>query len=760
MRFQPIAIAGLESGAPARDWSPARRQGTGVRRAGVTARVILLAAGLGVGVAAGVGAQPAESDRPTATAVRIETPPRVDGVLDEPFWDRIPPVTGFRQRDPVDGAPASERTEVRIAYDEQALYFGFTFFDSEPDRIRRSILHRGGRIDKDDRVIIGLDTYLDRRNAYIFEVGAPGTQDDALLADESLDREDWNWDGVFTTETRVTPDGWVLEMRIPFTTIRFADVESPVMGIAFSRSIRRKNETVTWPHIGQDYRSGIAQVSQYADLVGLTGIRRGRRVEVRPYGLVGAQQFAGEGGFTGQTTGGADLKYGITPNLTIDLTWNTDFAQVESDNVQINLTRFSLFYPEKREFFLERAGLFQFGDSGSTTVFFSRRVGLETDIQGGGRLTGQVGRFSVGALALRTADGGDGLPSAWNSVGRVQLNLTERATAGIIGTSLDRGDGHSSRAAGADFVTRFWSSSSFRMWGARLWESASEEEDGGGSGWRAGAGAADLDLQNDRYGLKLNRTVVGKDFNPALGFARRRDMDQWSAWGGFQPRFESSRWARRFSVWGGGGSTHGTGGELQSRNVDGNASLAFESGESVYFRLNQRFERLHEPVAISGRVLPAGDYDFRSWETGGRTNDSRMFSAFLSGSGGEFWGGERTRLGAGITLITGPHLTAGAQVDRSDISLPVTDGDFTATLFGLNLDGAVSRKLFASALIQWDDFSKELQANVRVDWIHTPGSDLFIVLDTGYLTDGDLDPRIERWTRRTGVVKLTWLRTF
>ena len=182
-----------------------------------------------------------------ARAVRIETPPRVDGVLDESFWAQIRPVTGFRQRDPVDGAPASERTEVRIAYDNDALYFGFTFFDSEPHRINRAILDRGGRISKDDRVVIALDTYLDRRNGYIFEVGALGTQDDALFTDESLDRPNWNWDGVFTTETTVNAEGWVLEMAIPFTTIRFADVEEPVMGIAFQRSIRRKNETSSGP---------------------------------------------------------------------------------------------------------------------------------------------------------------------------------------------------------------------------------------------------------------------------------------------------------------------------------------------------------------------------------------------------------------------------------------------------------------------------------------------------------------------------------
>ena len=384
-----------------------------------------------------------------ARAVRIETPPRVDGVLDEPFWAGIPPVTGFRQRDPVDGAPASERTEVRIAYDRDALYFGFTFFDSEPHRINRVILDRGGRISKDDRVVIALDTYLDRRNGYIFEVGALGTQDDALFTDESLDRPDWNWDGVFTTETTVNAEGWVLEIAIPFTTIRFADVEEPVMGIAFQRSIRRKNENVFWPHIGQDFVGGIAQASQYATLTGLKDVRRGHRLEVKPFATLGGQALAGEPDVERQSEAGLDLKYGLTSNLTLDLTWNTDFAQVETDNVQINLTRFDLFFPEKREFFLERAGLFEFGTRGETAVFFSRRVGLEGDIQGGARLTGQAGPISIGALALRTggtldsdsATGGSGVPAAWNSVLRLQANLRERTTAGVIATSLDRAGG-------------------------------------------------------------------------------------------------------------------------------------------------------------------------------------------------------------------------------------------------------------------------------------------------------------------------------
>ena len=699
-----------------------------------------------------------------ARAVRIETPPRVDGVLDEPFWARIRPVTGFRQRDPVDGAPASERTEVRIAYDENALYFGFTFFDSEPHRINRAILDRGGRISKDDRVVIALDTYLDRRNGYIFEVGALGTQDDALFTDESLDRPDWNWDGVFTTETTVNAEGWVLEMAIPFTTIRFADVEEPVMGIAFQRSIRRKNETVLWPHIGQDFVGGIAQASQYATLTGLKDIRRGHRLEVKPFATLGGQQLAGEPDFERQSKAGLDLKYGLTSNLTLDLTWNTDFAQVETDNVQINLTRFDLFFPEKREFFLERAGLFEFGTRGETEVFFSRRVGLDGDIRGGARLTGQAGPISIGALALRTggtlpdsgAGTGDGeVPAAWNSVLRLQANLRERTTAGVIATSLDRAGGGSNRVAGADFHTRFWSSSAFRVWGARLWDSRA-----GGSGPGNQAARAELDLENDRYALSLDRVHVGKDFDPALGFLRRRDMDEWSLWGGFRPRFESSGWARRFSVWGGGVRTRGTGGELQSERLSSNADLLFESGERVSVVVDDRFERLHGPASISGRILPPGDYHFRFWEAFTSTNESRTLSVSLEGSRGDFWSGRRTRYGGRGVVKTGPHLTVGARLARNKVSLPVTDGDFTTTLIAVDLVGAVSRKLFAGALVQWDSLSRELQANIRVDWIHTPGSDLFLVLDTGYITDDTLDPRFDPWTRRTAVAKLTWLKAF
>jgi hypothetical protein len=235
----------------------------------------------------GAAAQDPSPSELTIRAVRAPHPPTIDAVLDEPFWHEIEPVTDFRQRVPVDGAPSSELTEFRVAFDENNLYFAVVLHDRDPAGIRRSILHREGRIDQDDNIRIGLDTYHDRRNAYIFEINPLGTQGDALIADESMTLADWNWEGVYQSQGRITEDGWVVEAAVPFTTIRFADTDAPEMGILIERTIRRKNEMVYFPHIGQEVRSALTQVSRYATLTGLEGLRRGRYMEVKPFAITG-----------------------------------------------------------------------------------------------------------------------------------------------------------------------------------------------------------------------------------------------------------------------------------------------------------------------------------------------------------------------------------------------------------------------------------------------------------------------------------------
>ena len=695
-----------------------------------------------------------------AVAVPIPSPPVIDGVLDEPFWALVQPVTGFLQRDPVDGAPASEKTEVRIAYTPTALYFGMTMHDSEPNLIRGNILQRGGWIDKDDNIRIALDTYDDDRNAYMFEVGVLGTQDDALISDESS--TDWNWDGIYTTEARITEEGWVLEIEIPFTTIRFDDTEAPEMGIAIARTIRRKNESVFWPHIGQEYRSGIVQVSRYARMTGLRDLQKSRHIELKPHAISGAT-YTSENGNDTRINAGIDIKASFTSNSTLDLTYNTDFAQVEADNVQVNLTRFSLFFPEKREFFLERAGLFQFGAPRETEVFFSRRVGLAADILGGGRFTGQAGPISIGAMSLRTA--GINVPGsvsdppntgagAWNLVTRVRGNVLPRMTVGGIVTSKETVAGHN-RVAGADLQSRFWSSSSFLLWAAKVWDS-----DYAGSDGSSVAGQAELMLQNDRYIFEITRTVVGEAFDPALGFVPRPDQKRWGGQVGVQPRFENSSWARQFFLALGANHIQGIDGEKQSHFRRLTARLDFQSGDRANLALTERFEGLSEHARINGRMVSAGDYRFRRLSAGFTPDRARSVGLKFNAALGDFWSGTRTELGGGVVWIANKHLTVDGSVSWNDISLPVPDGDFTTTLISTRLEAALSRKLFAYALVQWDDVSQTLQSNIRVDWIHTPGSDLFVVLDTGYLT-GPLElPRDPRWLRRTGIIKLTYLKAF
>ncbi len=277
--------------------------------------------------------------RPEVVAVRTDQLIEIDGSLDEDVWRSIVPVTEFVQRLPQDGAQPSEKSEMRILYNDNYLYFGFTFFDSDPEKVRATILNRGGWIHRDDKLEIALDTYLDRRNAYLFEMNPLGTQDDALISDENKPSTDeWAWDGVYISEGRVTNFGWVLEVAIPWNTLRFPNKDDLTMGLAVKRYINRKNESVMWPHIGLEYSSDVYQVSQYANLTGLKNIKRGNDIKIKPFGITGSQKqiIDNENLSDDLGTAGIDLYYGLRSDLTLNLTYNTDFAQVEADNAQIN----------------------------------------------------------------------------------------------------------------------------------------------------------------------------------------------------------------------------------------------------------------------------------------------------------------------------------------------------------------------------------------------------------------------------------------
>lgn len=641
----------------------------------------------------------------------------------------------------------SEETEMRIAYDSKYLYLGFTFHDKNPELIRASILNRGGWLHRDDFVWIGLDTYHDRRNAYFFEMNPLGTQDDALITDEnkpSLD--EWAWDGVYISEGRITDVGWILELAIPWTTVRFPDKEDVTMGIAVMRQINRKNESVIWPHIPLEYNSGIFQVSQYADLTGLKNLRRGKNIKIKPYGIGGGQEQETENGKISESieNAGVDLYYGLRSNLTLNLTYNTDFAQVEADNVQINLTRFNLFYPEKREFFLTRAKLFAFGNPRQTELFFSRRIGLNQDVLGGARFLGQIGKTSIGALNIHTR-AENGLPATAYSALRLRSDVRERTTVGAIMTDVSSGDASNS-VLGIDGQMRFWGSSSLSAWYGQVQDSNLENS--------ASASMLRLDLKNDRYFLSTGQHRVDKEFQPALGFVQRRDMLGTGIMAGFTPRVGDGdelirQW--RFTVY--ARDVRNLKGVHETAVLRGGVEALLESKDRVGLSVINNRERLLNSFYLKNGVeISAGDYSDRKVQLTMKSSQSRPMWGDLRLEKGDYFGADQAVVAGSIGKRFSNHLTLYTALNRNIINMP-EQGEFTADVYGVIAEMALNRKWFGKALIQYDNFSEQLQIYWRINWIHTPGSDLFIVLNQRY----DLSGRDNDLIQQAQVLKLTYL---
>ncbi len=728
--------------------------------------------GIVITTMASINAQPFKEtpDLPfEITATFTEEAPRIDGKLDDNIWQQIPPITNFIQLWPQEGATATESSEVRIAYDRRFLYFAFKFYDKNPELIRAMNLERGGRNDRDDHAYIGLDTYMDKRNAYLFEMNALGTQDDATITDEKLSIDGFSWDAVFDSETVITDDGWTLEVSIPFRQLRFPKGDDLSFGLMLSRMINRKNERVIWPNIGLEYGSAaagfpaLAAISQYGILKGLKNIRRGKNIEIKPYIIMGAdknrpnlEQEETDNNFN--MDAGIDFKYSIASNLTLDLTVNTDFAQVEADNVQVNLTRFSLFFPEKREFFLERSGLFEHGNSRSTQTFFSRRIGLTNQILAGARMTGQVGPISVGLLNIETGEKmgqifGD--QSANNTVTRLRTKLFKRSTIGGIFTNFQNNERYN-RALGFDVQHRFWSSSEFTTWYTKVWDTDPNRTDA--------AGHASLSLRNDLYGAGFSYTNVGENYNPALGFVRRLNMRQYNSNLIYSPVFKDENFAiRRLTFQSSYDYIEGQDKDKQSTELEFSAKAEFDKRDQITARYQRQFERLTHPFFIRPDAgIPVGDYTFSRFNLSGSTDQSRRASASASVSFGGFFNGNRTTLGGSVSFRQSKHLAVEARVNYSLIDLPIDNGEFSATTLSTSILGAVNKDLFAKALIQYDNFTRNLQANIRLDWIHTPGSDLFLVYNTSYHFVGDqdqvFDPRRNLvMNDALGILKLTYL---
>ncbi len=651
--------------------------------------------------------------------VRIGEPPRIDGRLDEPWWTDIEPVTDLRQLEPDNGAPITERTEIYLAYDDAFLYFGVRAFDSEPDRIVARQFERDSDLDADDSISIGIDSLNDNRTAFAFQTNVLGTQRDLEMTEAGA--FNMPWDTIWYSAGNIDELGYTLEIAIPFFALRFRPGDDIEMGIILERIIRRKNEKANWPELSRDYN--FASISRYARMVGFEGIGRGVGLELKPYGTGGYSEVPDERLWDADA--GLDVKWGITSNLTADLTLNPDFAQVESDALQINLTRFSLFFPEKRDFFLESADLFSFGLPREAEIFFSRRIGIregrEVPIIAGARTYGLVGKTNLGLMTMQTSSTDDFATENF-SVARVRQNVFGRSYVGGIFTSRRGDPDQQDTTLGGDFNFTFGINT--RIAGAVARSDRPGSTSGGN--WFANLTAAQA---VDFYEWYAQYTDTGENFHPGIGFVRRPDMRRLLANVHVKPR-PGWRGVRQLVLGLLYGRVENHSGELETQIFRPGFVTIFQSEDVLNAFYSDRFERVPFPFSVSpGVVIPAGDYTNRQFQILYTSGRSRWWSVDAGHTQGGFYDGDLRSTTLNLTVSPVPRIRVSTQNQFDDVDVP--SGSFDSLISRLFFSYYFSPELTTRLGVQYSSLFEESVLNFRVRWIYTPGSEAWVVYDEG-----------------------------
>ncbi len=673
--------------------------------------------------------------RATIRAVRITDRLRIDGQLDEAVYRDIQPIDGFIQTEPNGGQPATERTEAWIFFDDDTLYVAARCYDSQPESrwVANEMRRDSMNVVRNENFAIYFDTFYDRRNAFLFEISPIGGVYDATVTNE---RPPGNteWNPVWERKAGRFDGGWTAEMAIPFRSLRYKPGRSQVWGVNLRRTVRWKNEESFVARMPPNTGSVIFQISLGATLVGLDVPPGSRNVEVKPYAISSlttdtratppvSNDGTGDAGF--------DVKYGVTQNLTADFTYNTDFAQVEVDEQQVNLTRFSLFFPEKREFFLEGQGIFDFGGAGTSggsipLLFFSRRIGLAGNravpILAGGRLTGKVGRTTVGLLDVRSRDDEASGSLATNfTVVRVKQDVFRRSSVGALFTdrSVSLNGPGSSNAYGADAVIGLYDN-----WTINTSLARAGTPDGGGddTSYRA-----QLSYNGDRYGVGVERLAVGADFMPEVGYVRRSDFKTNAASFRFSPRPRNSRRVRRYTYSASYNYLTDGDGRLETRDATLGFSTEFQSSDRLSVRSTRTYDRLDVPFAIApGVAIPGGEYGYQDFGAGWSLGNQRRISGGLSFSAGQFYDGHLASLTfSGGRLELSPQLSLEPGVSLNHVTLP--EGTFDTRLLSSRLTYTITPFAFLSGLIQYNSSNHTLSTNLRFRWEYQPGSEMFFV---------------------------------
>ena len=786
----PLSLAGSVRAQAQDDLSQAAAAAAGLRP-GQVAPGALTASAIDPALAAAIDGPPAPvapavmnrdaEGRTTVRAIRLATGIRLDGVLDEAVYGAVPPITDFLQHVPVEGAPATERTEVWIMFDETNVYVGARVHDSAPESawVANEMRRDTEQLRQNDTFTVFFDTFYDRRNGFTFYTNPLGARSDQQFTNEGNPNVDWN--PVWDVRTGRFDGGWTAEMEIPFKTLRYRGGGAQLWGVQLRRNVRRKNE---WTHLtripisigGGRGASGIFRVSAAATLVGIEPPDATRLVEIKPYAIGGVttdrhsipiQENDGSGAF------GADVKMGITENLTADFTYNTDFAQVEVDEQQVNLTRFSLFFPEKREFFLEGRGIFEFArgaagaaggdqDNDAPTLFYSRRIGLEGDpndvqvvvpIHGGARMTGKAGAFDVGALSIQTEESPEAATASTNfTVLRIRRDILRRSSVGGIFTnrSVSLVGPGASQTYGVDGTFSFYENVNIVTYYARTRTPL--------AGGRDASYQGRFDYGGDRYGLTLNHIAVEENFLPEIGFMQRDNYRRSNLSGRFSPRTLESEHVRRYSLEAGVDYfTTAAQGFVETRERTVDFATEFHNSDVFEANLTNSYELLQEPFQISRDVaLPAGGYGFTSGTVSYTLGGHRRASGTLAFTAGSFWSGDiRTLEYRQGRVNVSNRISVEPTISFNAIDLP--EGEFTTTLVSTRFNYAFNPRMFFSGLVQYNSSNDRWNNNLRLRWEYAPGSELFVVYTDERDVGGLRPSRIDGLRNRGFVVKLNRL---
>lgn len=669
---------------------------------------------------------------------RLHTAPVIDGRADEPAWSDAARLTDFVQLEPHGGEPSLERTEVRIGYDAKALYVAFRCFTADPTTIVGAVMSRDAQLDGEDHVEIAIDTFLDHQNAYLFETNPRGARVDGTIRDDGEDVR-FDWDGIWSVAASRDAGGWTAEFAIPFSTLRFPQTDRPVFGINFGRFIAPKVELSYWKPLRYDrgLKASRYRVSSFGEVSGFSEIERGNLFTFRPHALLGGERQAHQS-VAPIREGGLDLRVPFTSSASLDVTLNPNFANAEADEQKLNLTRFPLLLPEKRDFFKEAAGLFYFGDRIADAseqtfeqfkFFQSRQIGLAQDgqvsipVTGGARLAGQVGGLGVGLLNLTTADVHDPVrridaPRENFTILRLKQQFRDNSTIGVMGINKQGGDGSYNRGFGADFN---WVANDSLRFGGFLARTLSP-----GMAGDDRAGSVDVLLQTRHLGLRGLYSDFGAHFNPEVGYLTRpaiRKVQLVPTFTFSAPSFGINHAILYYDF----NYVLNRSGDLLTRLQKPEVEVIFTNGFSAALIPTIDFEHIDVPFNIYPNVtIPPGSYNFKSLFFGLASDLSEPLGLVVWLDTGQFWGGHRLRTRFDAYAHPLPGLVFHGVYDRQAVNLPW--GKFVSRIGSAQLTYSFSTTLSTRALVQYasDD---SVRVNVLLDWEYVPGSNAYLIFN-------------------------------